>query len=121
MTTTIFDDIADAIFPELPYFCVGGTSFHVYRGDANGTITLLPTPITAYVIPVKPDGPLAALPQILIFNKPWVTFAALTVDIRSNDVLVSVSDATYVFALVGRVTKFYKMLAAPTDETTLVI
>lgn len=118
--TTIFDEIAAAIFPELSYFCVGGTSFYVYRGDTNGTITLLPTPVTCYVVPIKPDSPIAGLPQVLIWNKPWITFAALTVDIRSNDVLKSVSDSSYVFGLIGRVTKFYGMLAAPTDETTLV-
>lgn len=118
--TTIFDEIAELIFPELPYFCVGGTSFNVYRGDTHGVISLLPSPITAYVIPAKPDGPLAALPQISIYGKPWVTFAALTVDMQSNDTLVSVDDPTYIFALLGRVTKFYGMLAAPTDETKLV-
>ena len=117
---TIYDEITSAIFPELAYFSVGGTSFNVYRGDSNGTITLQTLPVTAYVIPVKPDAPIPGLPQVLIWNKPWVTFAALSVDIRSNDVLVSVSDPAYIFALVGRVTRFYGMLATPTDETTLV-
>ena len=118
--TTIFDEIASAILPELPYFSVGGTSFYVYRGNTYGVITRLTDPVTAYAVPTKPDGPLAALPQITIFNKPWVIFAALTVDIRSNDVLLSVADSDYVFALVGRVTKYYGMLAAPSEETTLV-
>jgi hypothetical protein len=118
--TTIYDDITAAIFPELSYFCVGGTSFHVYRGNTSGTITLQTSVVTAYVIPVKPDNFLAALPQILLWNKPWVIFAAIGTLIQSNDVLVSVSDSTYIFALLGRVTKFYGMLAAPADETTLV-
>ena len=118
--TTIYDEIAAAIFPELGYFCVGGTSFHVYRGNSSGTVVLQTNPVTAYAIPMKPDNPFGALPQVLIWNKPWIIFAALTTAIQSNDVLVSVDDPTYIFALVGRVTKFYGMLAAPADETTLV-
>jgi hypothetical protein len=118
--TTIYDEITAAIFPELSYFCVGGTSFHVYRGNTSGVITLQPSVVTAYVVPMKPDNPISGLPQVLIWNKPWVTFAAIGTLIQSNDILVSVDDPTYIFALVGRVTKFYGMLAAPTDETTLV-
>ena len=117
--TTIFDELAELIIPELPYFCVGGTSYTCYRGNSNGVVT--PQGLrTVYVVPTKPDGPLAALPQITIYGKPWVTFAELGTDIQSNDVLVSVDDPTYIFALLGRVTTFLSMLAAPTDETQLV-
>lgn len=119
--TTIYDEITAAIFPELSYFAVGGTSFHIYRGNTNGTITLQPSVVTAYAIPMKPDNPLGALPQVLIWNKPWIIFAAIGTLIQSNDVLVSVADSTYIFALLGRVTKFYGMLAAPADETVLVL
>lgn len=118
--TTIFDEIAAEILPELAYFAVGGTSFYVYRGNTSGTITLQPSVVTAYVIPMKPDNPISGLPQIQIWNKPWITLAAIGTLIQSNDILVSVDDPTYIFALLGRVTKFYGMLAAPTDETILV-
>lgn len=118
--STIYDDIVAAIFPELAYFAVGGDSFYVYRGNTKGIVTRQTNPVTAYVIPMKPDNPIAGIPQVLIWNKPWVTFAAIGTLIQSNDILVSVDDSSYVFGLLGRVTKFYGMLAAPTDETTLV-
>ena len=121
MTTTIFDDITELVFPALSYFCVGGTSWHVYRGDSNGVVTLQTDPITCYIVPNNPDKPFLSIPQIQIFNKPWTLFAAIGTLVQSNDILVSVADSSFVIAVVGRVTHFMGMLGAPGDETELVI
>lgn len=118
--TTIFDDIASEILPALSYFCVGGTSWHVYRGNSSGTVVLQPATVTVYLVPNIPDKPVPAVPQVNVFNKPWTAWAAIGTDIKSNDVLVSVADPTYVIALIGRVTHFMGMLVAPGDETELV-
>ncbi len=76
--STIYQDVASAVLPVLPYFTVDGIeSWLVVRPDS---LTRQPVSVgffTGYVVRNAVDKSLLSLPQTPIYTAEWLLFASL--------------------------------------------
>ncbi len=99
---TVYQDIAGAVLPVLPYFTVDGIeSWLVVRSSGADRTTHSVGSIRLTIVRNKIDASLLALAQVPIYTAEWLALGTLGQDVtpQNEDILIGSDDR--VFAIVG--------------------
>lgn len=100
--STVYQDIASAILPVLPYFTVDGIESWIVARASGATRQVHSVgAFTGYIVRNEVDKALLSLPQTSIYTAPWLLLAPLGQSItpQTEDILIGSDDR--VFAIVG--------------------
>lgn len=115
--STVYQDIASAILPVLPYFTVDGIDeWLVVRTSGDERISSSIGTFTGYIVRNEVDKALLSLPQTTIYTAPWLLFGALGQSItpQNEDILIGSDDRVY--AIVGTPQNDFAMWFIPLSD-----